>query len=524
MSKLFKSNKKKDLGKRRFIALLSLALGSVLALSSATIAWFGMASNEGASIATFSGSLDVSIRKISAYKYVYPYHNNSVEFIDYEGTGHVKSYVVEDASIEAPNNLANKVSFSLGRNTGQHYVTSSSDSNKGPAKIHYENSRTFNYYLVGNSTFTGIDTDEWSTLSASAFARKDAPVVGADGSVKLENVVVSVGAEFILFDATSIVDDECDYFTYNSPTTTPSGNARFTVVDSNRLKCLKSGIYTIEYRVDSSSNYYLDITLTSRNDNAIIGTNLIDPTKITIDYRGSASASYGSINDYLPHAIQDQKTMVVLDVELAYQNKNDIDASLTITRDGQNARSIYGFDGKYATTNEYTYRGYVDSSHRNPLNASDFYAFYVAIAKDANAYATPTAAWNAFSDYCQTDYEIVGGKKYAVPQENPYNKFHNDALEGFDTSLECDVHSKELDDSTLIPGSATNNLYHIYIAIDYDYERMQFFTNQDRVGKTYLLDRDFQFYFGAAEHLEEVTPDPAPLPHVGGEKDQYEKG
>lgn len=515
MSTVNDSRKEKRKNKRTFVALIALALGSVFALSSATIAWFGIVTNAGATVATFSGDLDVTIRKVSAYKYVYPYHNNSVEFVDYDGVGKVKSYVVEDSSIETPSNLANKVSFALGKRESQPYATSGSDASIGPAKIHYENSRNFKYYLVGNSTFTGESTNEWSSLSAFAFARKDAPVI--DEPVVLENVVVSIGAEFILFDSSSIDETNCDYFTYNSPTTTPSGNSRFTVVDSNRLKCLKSGIYKFEYRIDSSDNYYLDITLTSRSDNAIIGSNLVDPTKITIDYRGSATATYATINDYLPYAIQDQKTMVVLDAELSYQNKNPIDASLTITRNAQNAHSIYAFSGKYNTTNNYTYRGYVSDSQRNPLNASDFYAYYVVLAKEANAYASPTAAWNAFSDYCQKDYEIVAGKKQAVELDNPYNKFQNDTT--FDTSLPCDVHPKTLSDSTVVPGSSTSNIYHMYIAIDYDCERMQFFTNQERVGKTYLLDRDFQFYFGATEHLENISTSSSPLPRKGGEID-----
>ena len=106
--------------------------------------------------------------------------------------------------------------------------------------------------------------------------------------VSIQNIVISKGAEFILFDANTIDGNNCSYFTYNSPTTSPSGNSRFAVLDSNRLQCLASGIYRFDYRV-VDNNFYLDITLTSRSDNAIIGSNLIDPTKITIDYRGAVT-------------------------------------------------------------------------------------------------------------------------------------------------------------------------------------------------------------------------------------------
>ena len=73
-------------------------------------------------------------------------------------------------------------------------------------------------------------------------------------------------------------------------------------------------------------------------------------------------------------------------------------------------------------------------------------------------------------------------------------------------SIDCTLRPKTNSDSTLVPVSANSQTYHCYIAIDYDYERMQFFVNQDRVGKTYLLDRDFGFYFSAEEYLE-----PAPF-------------
>ena len=500
----------KTKGKKAIIALLALSLSGAFAFSSATFAWFCFSVNSGASMTTFSGDLGVSIEKVSAYKYIYPYHTNSVEFINYDAPGQVKSYVVEDANIETPSNLANKVSFLLGTSTTHTFTTNASAEGIGPTNIHYDNSQTFKYYLIGNNTFTGVSTNPWSTLSATAFARREAPVAGEP--VSIENIVISKGAEFILFDANSIDGSTCDYFTYNSPTTTPSGNSRFTVLESNRLQCLASGIYKFDYRVEDE-NYYLDITLTSRSDNAIIGSNLIDPTKITIDYRGAAASTYYSLNDYLPYAIHDQKTLVVLDVELKYQNKNPVVAGLQVNRKAKEAHHIYSFSGKYATTNEYTFRGYKDSTHRNELYASDFYAFSSIFAKEENVYATPTDAWNAFYASYQTNYEVVEGKKRIVPLDNPYDKFLNTTK--YDEYIECNLRPKSNSDSTLIAetDSLSDNIYHCYIAIDYDYEHMQFFTNQDRVGKTYLLDRDFGFYFTATEHLQEVpaTSSSAPL-------------
>lgn len=490
--------KNSNKSKRTRIAILALTLGNAFALSAGTFAWFCLSTNSSSTINTFSGDLGVEIEKVTAYKYVYPYHKNSTEFVDYDGVGAVKSYVVEDSLNDVTGNLSDTVTIALGKTTGQAYATSPSDASIGATKIHYETSQFFKYYLLGNDVFNGISNNPWSTLTATCFSRREAPVVG--GSVIVENVVVSSGAEFVLFDANTINEGTCDYFTYTSITPETNKVARFSLLDSNRIKCLKSGIYTFEYRVDSSNNYYLDISLANRNDNAIIGTNLIDPTKITIDYRGSVDkTTYPTIEDYLPSAIQEQMTMVVLDVQLKYNNKNAVDAGLQVIREAQNAHSIYGYTGKYSTTDSYTYTGYVDSTHRNPLNASDFYAYYFAFAKAQNAYASPTLAWNTMHSL-KTDYQVNSEYQFA--------KFQNDTT--YDTKIDCTLHPLTNNDTTVIPASATDNVYHFYIAIDYDYEYMRFFINQNRVGKTYLLDRDFGFYFSATQHVE-----PAPQGNGG---------
>ena len=332
---------------------------------------------------TVAGDLDVEIKKFSAYKYVFPYHNNSADFIDYDSVGQVKSYVIEDTAIETPTSLATVATFPLTTLTNKAYATSPSDAAIGSSKVYYEPTHTFNYYLMGDSTFTGVTGNEWSSMTATAFSRREEPT--SSDSVIVSNVVVSCGAVFTLFDVHGLDEGVCNYFSYGTPTLTGGSNSRFVIVepenagDFPRLQCLKSGIYSFEYLTDGSGNYSLRITSTSRSDNAIIGSNLVDPTMITIDYRGSADHTlYPTIDDYLPDAIQNQNTMVVLDVELAYKNKNTIDVGLQIKREAQNARSIYGFTSKYETTDSYTYLGYVSEGQRNPLNASDFYSFYAA--------------------------------------------------------------------------------------------------------------------------------------------------
>lgn len=493
---------------KKVVALIALTIGNVLTLSSITFAWFVASTKSASKIKTFSGDMDVQIQKVEALKYVYPYYNNSAEFIDYEGEGVVKSYVVEDISIEEPINISSTTTIALGTVTNQPYNVSSTALDISYNKIHYEESQDFKYYLIGDGTFNGVENNEWSTLTATPFSRREVPVSSAipsdADSATRGDIVVSKGAEFILFDAHTINPSttRCSYFSYGTPYVEEGKNSPFEIIDNNRIKCLKSGIYKFRYRKDSSGNDYLDITLTSRDDNAIIGSNLVDPTMITIDYRGSVDKSiYPTVESYLSTGIQKQMTTVVLDVSLAYQNKNDIDAGLRIERNAISDQSISSYDGKYATTDPDTYIGYVDDSHRNPFNGSDFYSFYSEIAKNENAYATHAEAWNAMHNR-KTDSLID-----ATPA---FDKFKNGTT--FDTELPCTLHPTTNDDSSFVEGSITDNLYHIYIAIEYDYEYMRFFINQDRLGKTFLLDRDFRFYFSAVQHLEE-----APSIDSGGE-------
>lgn len=491
---------------KRIVMLAILVGGNIFTMASLSLAWFLEYSGASSNIKTFSGDLDIEIQKISAYKYVYPYINNSAEFIDYASAGTVKSYVVEDASIETPDNLSDTVTYQLGVNTNQPRTTTPGSGTA--SSIHYEDSHNFKYYLIGNKVFNGVSNNEWSSLTATAFSRLIAPEASAtinnSKSVILTNVMVSTGAEFMLFDVNTVdVDEEhddapiCSYFTYNNPAVQANKNSRFAVVNGH-LKCLKSGVYDFRYRLDEEGNPYLDIMLTASGDSTIMASNLVDTTKISIEYNGGAIPhieDYDDINDYLPVGIQSQKTMVLLDVYLKFNNKNDIDAGLRIEREEmKNGVSIYSFDGKYNTTDEYTLRGYKGEENRNPLCASDFYSFYPRLMSEAHVtesgYDDPSVAWNAFNANT-TAYEIDN-----VPA---YQKFKNDTEH--DEELLCTMYG----DSSLIEGSIENNYYHIYIAIDYDHEYMRFFLNQDRLGKTFYLDRDFTFYFSATQHLYETT-------------------
>lgn len=484
-----KEKRKENIGKtpkltpkRKIIFLTALTLGNVFALSAASIAWFTMAVNK-AEISTVSGDLNVTIRKVSAWKYIYPFYKNSTEFVNYDGDGIVKKYVFEDPSITDAVSLSS-ATFTLGTVSSQPVVVPDTlPSELSSRKVYHDDDETWRYYLVGDETFQGVSNKGWYTSAGIPFAEKQ-DVDTAD--VEINNVIVSVGAEFILFDSGTISGSTCDYFSYSGA----ADGAPFKAVSGNRIKCLKSGIYNFSYqKVDET--YQLIITANGRGDNSIIGNNILDPTKISIDWRGKADKEvYPEVEDYIASGIYDQKTTVVLDVELGYKNVNDITAGLKVLRDSTASHSIYSLTGKYANTQSDDDIGYIADGARYPLLASDFYSYYAVMRE------TP---FNTASDLWTAMHQKSDKVTALVPD---FSKFSNTG-ESYETATTCLLHGES--SAINISGKADNlpeSVRHCYIAIEYDYEHCQFFLESHRLGKKYLLKRDIGFRFIGTQKRE----------------------
>ena len=470
----------------KFAGLIALGVGSVAAMTATTIAWFNVGTKD-SKIKMVSGDLGVEIQKVTAYKYVYPYYKNSTEFIDYDGEGTVKPYVLEDHTIEYDDQKIDDITFghddatiTLGNATSGTYSTDLSASHSAN-NIYFSNDSELRYFLIGDATFCGDPTNEWSIKSAIAF--KNMGAVSDSNPAIASHIVVSAGASFILFDKSGAAAGSCSYFPYSAI----NFNDTPFRINGNKITCLRSGIYNFTYTPGS-----LSITLNvvgDQKDIAAIGNNSLDPTKVTIDYAGSADKeTYPTINDYLPQAIYSQNTMLILDVEIKYTNANPIDAGLKVERKDVSSASIYNDAGKYSNTTK-NLVGYVNEQNRNALNASDFYGYYAVFTKTPytanNPSDVPAAIWN--------------GVHRAGSAE--FSKFQNDT--SYDSSIDCTLHLKEQSDSLIVPGNIVDNIYHCYIGIDYDYIYTRYFLFEGRLGKTYLLDRDFGFHFTGVQRLEE---------------------
>jgi|GEM_PF-1176528 len=479
--------------------LAVLALVNTFAISAVSVAWFITVSKK-TDFRAFSGDLNVNVDKVTAYKYVYPYYEKSTEFIDYEASPKLKGYTIEDRELEETNHLtdvtfAPVTNVTLDDPADGSYSPSDKPSN-GPRSVYFNGSYDLTFCLVGNSLFTGVPSEPWSNHTATYFPSSALPTT-------TKNVVLSAGAEFTLFDnarcqSRSEVDPEtgdpvtyydCKYFPMtglspqNKDGSASSDTSCFQLLPGGvGVKCLKSGIYDITYSSGS-----LSLAMSDRNDDAIIGNNILDPTKIKIDY-SRGDSGYDSLSAYLPTAIKQQMTMVVFDVELSFVNANPVAAGLLVRRaDSALAPSVYAYPGKYEDL-EHNVEGYhvVNTTvYRNPLLASDFYAFHALFT--ATPFATPTAMWARMHQ-----------KTNAVDEEDQplFSRFGTSAE--YKSALSCRLNLKDETDTATIPSSTDlvfGRKYHCYIGVDYDYLHVPYFMNEYRIGKTFMLDRDFGFHF-----------------------------
>ena len=473
----------------RLLGFIALGIGNVVAITVTTVAWFALNDKE-SKIQMVSGDLDVEIEKVTAYKYVYPYYKNSTEFIDYDSPGTVKKYVLEDHTMTYGSQNVDEIAISSDKATitlGSRFTGTSTTSSASASSLNVFLPSTpyvpeFRYYLIGNDTFCGVE-DSWNIESAFAFGLREN--VTNDRKAIIDNVVVSAGSSFSLLD---VIESNSTYSYHYFPVVSIAESASpFRIIDSDddqvgdTIYCLRSGIYTFTY-----SPNQLEIELRTsdggqRKDYSVIINNSLDPTKISIDYAGSVNHStYPTIDSYVPTAIFNQYTTLILDVELNFKNTHPVDAGLEVNRLDATSNSIYNTPNKYQDT-VYNRTGYVDKNHVNPLRASDFYNYYAKFKQ--TPYASTSALW--------TDMHRVG--------DNNSQKFLNDT--SYDKTIDCILHVDGLD-SIAVPASTTDNIYHCYIAIDYDYEHSIYFLDKNRLGKTYILDRDFGFHFYGIQHTE----------------------
>lgn len=493
---LNQSNNGPSFSMGKLIGFILIVIGNVAAISVGTIAWFNINSRN-SEINMVSGDLNVEALKVTAYKYIYPYYQNSTEFIDYDAEGTVKKYVLEDHTLIYDDTPVDNISITsddatitLGSKVSGTYTTDASEASYDNVYLPQTVSPStyvpeFRYYLIGDDTFSGVSSG-WYLEDGFAFSSREAII--DDKTTVLDNVVVSQGAEFILFEFDKNSNSSFVYNYFPLLSIAESSSPFRISDDGTRLLCLRSGIYKFTY-----SENQLKIELHTKDagvikDISVISNNLLDPTKISIDYAGSIDkVDYSTIEDYIPTAINEQNTTMIIDIELKFKNASEVTASLEVERTDTSDNSIFNTPGKYTDTVK-NLTGYIDDAHANPLRASDFFNYYAIFTE--TAYASTNDIWNALHD----DYHLDA------------DKFING--ESYDKKIDCTLHPKAGgNDETTIPACdpEVGQIYHCYIAIEYDNVYIDYFLNKNRLGKTYLLDRDFSFHFYGVQQKEEES-------------------
>ena len=494
---------------KKTIGLFALVFGNLISIFAISIAWFGAASStRDSEVQMVTGDLNVKVNKVTAYKYMYPFYKNSTSYVDYDATGSINSYVIEnnghddDLNMDYPDitATASETTITLGSQANGHISTDGTGV-LSETLIHYPRYDDFRYYVVGDSVFCGDANLAWSTNGSVPFNEKADPT--NQNPVVVSNVLISAGSKFIIFDRKTVDNSTCKYLTYASVNTE---NSPFVILNYDEedgygpigegddygtvLKCVKSGVYTISYTGSS-------LTITRQTVSSVISNNSADATLVKFKYDGNPTIQHDyTLSEYMAEQVNEQNTMLILDVELDYQNVNKVRAGLRIERDtSKSSIAITNKTNGYSNTTDYL--------TNSTVNASDFFSFYSVFVSAEDAFdasstdATVNELWLAM--HKQSDI------KDTIDQvESPaFTKFGSSQYDQF---VDCRLHNADLSfaspSSLEIEPSNVPNIYHCYIGIEYDCDYTTFFTDHNRLGKTYDLARDFYFHFTGVQVTE----------------------
>lgn len=314
---------KKSQGKIKTILLSAMTIFALFSTMSAVFAWFVVV-NPSTKIDTVTGDMSISLNKLSAIKYVYPFYPGSNDFIDYSSTnGKLKTYVLNDSDV--PTSLENATIPSITKD-----VTNPPNA----------------CYLVGNSVFLGTTEEKKYSLSSGIILNSS-----ADGNTfSVKSVSLSVNSTFLLTDkeGRNLVFSKVTYFKDNKPTNLEYD---FLNKDNTLFLAKKAGFYDFTI-TRKETGYDLTITSQSRDDASILGMTLFDPTYAKL---------YGMKED---EAIYKQNTCLVYDVEISVKNEmRGFLLNLQVKR-----KALDNEDGETETKNQYYLSKYLSF---NAVMASD---------------------------------------------------------------------------------------------------------------------------------------------------------
>lgn len=343
---------KKFSKKGRIILLTSLTIFVLFTTCIASFAWF-MTVSPTTPLETISGSMDISINKVSAYRYVYPYFNSSDTYIDYTQPGKVKEVVMKDSQNKEMGSLPSQAS---------------------------DPKQDQNYYLIGNSTFLGDGSTEYSLDSGLTFFAK------LDKNYQISDVIISAGSIFgvsdgngkLLLKQASDVDG-MDGFTFKE----------------GLLQAKAAGRYSLTLTVNGDSAKLTIDRKKRDDDNAILSMTLFDPTYAKLYSKDVATA------------IKEQNTLLVYDVTLDVKNEDhDFRLSCDVKR---STSSVI----EYPISNYLSYQ--IEKANGNLTSAQEIYEYFHDKASSDNSLKTfeeSTSSLNILSKEIQSASETTSCHYY----------------------------------------------------------------------------------------------------------------
>lgn len=309
---------KKSQGKIKTILLSAMTIFALFSTMSAVFAWFVVV-NPSTKIDTVTGDMSISLNKLSAIKYVYPFYPGSNDFIDYSKEGKLKTYVLNDSNVS----------------------TSSFDSESIPSITKDVTNPPNACYLVGDSVFLGTNETPYS-LSSGIILNSSADA----NTFSVKSVSLSVNSKFLL------TDKEGNTFKFSNVTCSEDA---FLNKEKTFFLAKKAGFYDFTITKQQTSSYDLTINSQSRDDASILGMTLFDPTYAKL---------YGMKEE---EAIYKQNTCLVYDVEISVKNEmRDFLLNLQVKREALDNEDGHINENQYYLSKYLSFKAAMASEINNP--------------------------------------------------------------------------------------------------------------------------------------------------------------
>lgn len=300
------------------ILFASLTMFVLISTMVASFSWF-LIVHPSTSLDTVSGDMSITLNRLSALRYVYPFYSSSNSFIDYSKEGKIKEYVLNDSSCEFKENIT--------------VTNNSSVTLSNP------------YYLVGNDVFLGETTSNQFDVSSAFILTSSAD----SKSYRAENVTLSSGSQFV------IIDNKLNI----------QGFASLTLLDgilyeNNSFRVTKACLVNLELSIDDSSNITFKFEKVSRSDDAILSMTLFDPTL----------AKLNGQETNLKEAIYDQNTCLIYKIDLKIKSQtHDFLLNMDVKRSAlDNENGMTSRDKEYVLSHFLTFRVATSIGGLTPYN------------------------------------------------------------------------------------------------------------------------------------------------------------